>query len=107
MSISPATMIPSSSMAHSNALKVSPTAEPEEVARSFEAVFASMLIKEMRNTLSEGLFGSEGSDVFGGLFDLHIGNAMADGQGLGIKDLVRSQLEQQQHGTNGSINGQK
>lgn len=107
MSISPMSMIPSSSMDHSNALGISATAGPEEVAKSFEAVFASMLIKEMRNTLSEGLFGSEGSDVFGGLFDLHIGNAMTEGRGLGIKELVLSQLEQQQADANGRIDGQE
>ena len=59
-----------------------------EVAQQLEAVFASMLIKEMRNTLSEGLFGGENSDVLGGMFDLHMGQAMTDGRGLGIKQLV-------------------
>ncbi len=62
----------------------------EDVAQSFEAVFASQLIKEMRSTLSEGFFGSEQSDVLGGLFDLHMGQAMAEGGGLGIKELVLS-----------------
>lgn len=67
----------------------------EEVASSLESVFASMLIKEMRNTLSEGLFGSEQSDVFGGMFDLHMGQAMTEGRGLGIRDMVLAQIESQ------------
>ena len=65
----------------------------EEVAKSFEAVFASLLIKQMRNTLSDGLFGSESSDVMGGLFDLHMGQAMTEGAGLGIRDKVLAQLQ--------------
>lgn len=101
MTISPTTMISSIPMAQTDALGISATAGPEEVAKSFEAVFASLLVKEMRNTLSEGLFGSESSDVFGGLFDLHIGNAMAEGRGLGIKELVLTQLQQNQ----GEISG--
>ena len=65
----------------------------EEAAKEFESLFASMLIKEMRNTLSEGLFGSESSDVLGGLFDLHMGQAMTEGTGLGIRQLVLSHAE--------------
>jgi len=68
---------------------------PEEVAQSFESVFASMLVKEMRSTLSEGFFGSEQSDVFGGLFDLHIGQAITEGRGMGIRDMVLKQMESQ------------
>ena len=74
-------------------LEFSSESSREEVATSLESVFASMLIKEMRNTLSEGIFGSEQSDVFGGLFDLHMGKAMTDGRGLGIKQIIVSQLE--------------
>lgn len=76
-------------------LRQDPSRSPEAVAEAFEAVFASQLVKEMRNTLSEGLFGSENSDVLGGLFDLHIGEAMTEGQGLGIKQMVLAHLQQQ------------
>ena len=82
-----------------NALGVSADSAPEEVARSFESVFASLLLKEMRNTLTDGLFGQESSDVLGGLFDLHMGQAMAQGRGLGIKNMVLSQLQQQETST--------
>ena len=67
----------------------------EEVAQSFESVFASMLVKEVRSTLSEGFFGSEQSDVFGGMFDLHMGRALTEGRGLGIREMVLHQLEDQ------------
>lgn len=63
-----------------------------EVAKDFEALFASMLLKEMRKTLADGLFGSESSDVYGGLFDLHMGEAISEGRGLGIKELILAQM---------------
>jgi Rod binding domain-containing protein len=59
-----------------------------EAAQELEAVFASMLIKEMRQTLSEGLFGSDTADVYGALFDQHIGQQMTQGEGLGIKQMI-------------------
>lgn len=60
----------------------------EEVATHFEGVFMSMIIKEMRATLSEGLFAGEASDTFGALFDLHMGQHMAERGGLGIGEMV-------------------
>ena len=66
---------------------------PDDLAQSLEAVFASMLLKEMRSTLADGLFGGEQSDIMGGLFDLHLGEAMAAGDGLGVKQLVLANLD--------------
>lgn len=74
-------------------------ADPIEVAESLEAVFASMLVKEMRNTLPNGFFGEEKSDVMGGMFDLHMGNALAQRQGFGIKQLVLEQLQREADAT--------
>lgn len=67
----------------------------EEAAQAFESLFASLLLKEMRNTLSEGFFGSEGSDVLGGMFDMHMGQAMTEGSGLGIRQMVMAHAESQ------------
>ena len=91
MQVSNTQIIPSMQTADVGSLEQSAKVHPEEAATAFEAIFASMLLKEMRNTLSEGFFGSESSDIFGGLFDLHMGQAMTDGNGLGIKELVLSQ----------------
>ena len=62
-----------------------------DAAEQFESIFFSMLIKEMRQTLQEGLFGGESSDSFGALFDQHMGSHLASGAGLGVRDLVLSQ----------------
>lgn len=66
-----------------------------DVAAEFEGVLVSMLLKEMRSTLEEGMFGDDKSDSFGGLFDLTMGQHLADRGGLGIKDLVNARYNQQ------------
>ena len=65
----------------------------ENVARDFESIFISLLLKEMRSTLDPeqgGLFGSEGTDTFGGMFDLFMGQHLAESQSFGIADAVKS-----------------
>ncbi len=67
----------------------------EKVASEFESVFLSLLLKEMRNTLDQengGLFGGEGSDTFGGMFDMFMGQHLADASPLGISAAVKSYL---------------
>lgn len=67
----------------------------EQVASDFESVFLSLLLKEMRNTLDQengGLFGGEGSDTMGGMFDMFMGKHLADASPLGISNAVESYL---------------
>ena len=68
---------------------------PKAVAESFESMFSSMLIKQMRQTLEGGLFGNDPSDVLGGLFDHFIGDHIAHAGGVGVGEMIRSQLERQ------------
>ena len=43
---------------------------PEAVAKGFEEIFASILFKQMRQTIGEdGMFGHDPGDVLGGMFD--------------------------------------
>lgn len=67
---------------------------PAEAAYKFEALFATLLVKEMRGTLAQGFFG-EGpqSDVFGGWLDQFVGEAIAKDGGLHLADGVRRGLE--------------
>ena len=68
----------------------------ESVGKEFESVFVSLLLKEMRNTLDSGeggLFGSEQSDTFGGMFDQFMGQHLADASPLGIADAIKSYLK--------------
>jgi Rod binding domain-containing protein len=66
----------------------------DAVAANFESVFLSMLLKEMRQTLEGGsFFGEDGSDIYGGLFDLYLGQHLAQGRGIGIATMVKRYLE--------------
>jgi flagellar protein FlgJ len=68
----------------------------EGAAREFESVFLSLLLKEMRNTLDKddgGLFGAEGSDTFGGMFDMFMGQHLAKAQPLGIANAINTYFE--------------
>ncbi len=62
----------------------------------FESVFLSMMLKEMRKSLDEGFFGGDSSDSFGGMFDLFIGQHLAQSNPTGIGDLVLQQYSQGQ-----------
>lgn len=70
-------------------------ADVETVAREFESLFASMLVKEMRSTLGEGLFGEgPGADTYSGWFDQHVGQAIAETRALDLAGLLRAGLPQ-------------
>jgi flagellar protein FlgJ len=65
-----------------------------EAARGFESIFLSLLLKEMRQTLEPGsLFGKDGGDVYGGLFDQFMSQHLAQGKGMGIAQSLIQQLE--------------
>ena len=71
-----------------------PNAAPAKVAKQFEGMFASMLIKQMRQTMDgESMFGQDSGDVLGGMFDQFIKAHLADKESLGIGEMVPSQLE--------------
>ncbi len=66
----------------------------KQLAQQFEGVFLSLLSKELRATIEgDGLFGSESSDSYGGLFDMFIGEHLASAQPLGIASLFVEHYE--------------
>lgn len=70
--------------------EIDPTAERiEALGKEFEGVFMSLMLKEMRNSLEDGgFFGGEGSDTYGGMFDMFMGQSLAESSPLKIADLV-------------------
>ncbi|MBI5432618.1 MAG: rod-binding protein [Planctomycetes bacterium] len=65
----------------------------ETAAKRFESLLATQLVKEMRRSLDEGFFGSgPGSEVFDGWLDEHLGEALAKGRGLGLRDAIAHNL---------------
>jgi Rod binding domain-containing protein len=48
----------------------------------------------MRQSLDQGsLFGDDRADIYGGMFDMFLGQHIAQGGGLGIARMVKHQLE--------------
>jgi Rod binding domain-containing protein len=65
-----------------------------EVARKLEGVFASMLVKEMRNASPGSFFGTDSAaDVYGGWFDEHVGESIAKQGSLHIADFVQRLIQ--------------
>src|SRR5205809_4975216 len=65
----------------------------DEVAEGFESMFASLLLKQMRQTLEpDTMFGQDNGDVLGGIFDLYLGQHLAQSGALGTGAMVRRQL---------------
>lgn len=69
---------------------------PADAARELESTFLTMLLKEMRQTLSDdedgGLFPGDTGDVYGGLFDLYVGQHLAASGGVGLAAALDRQL---------------
>jgi Rod binding domain-containing protein len=74
-----------------------PGGDSAQTARDFEALLATMLVKEMRSTLSEGFFGSgPGADTFGGWLDKTIGDSLADTWDVDLAGMVKTSLDSKQ-----------
>jgi|GEM_PF-851016 len=60
-----------------------------EAARQFEALLATMLVKEMRAGLEEGFFGSgPGADTFSGMLDEHLGRELTEQPLFGMVEIL-------------------
>jgi len=71
--------------------------DAQEAAERFEALLATMLVKELRRTLSNDFFGDgPGADVYGGWLDEHLGESLAAGWDLDLAGMVRTSLERKQ-----------
>lgn len=65
----------------------------EDAAQRFEELLATVLVKELRRALPDGLFGQgPGADVFEGWFDEHLGKSLARDGALGLGEIVREGL---------------
>ena len=69
---------------------------PDAVAKAFESVFVTLMLKQMRQTLDgDSMFPGDKSEVLGGLFDHYMGEHIAKAGGLGIGAMIRTQMERQ------------
>lgn len=66
---------------------------PESAAEKLEALFATILVKEMRRALPNGFFGDGiGADTFNGWFDEHLGEALARSGALDLAGMIKTSL---------------
>ena len=64
-----------------------------DAAEQLEALFATMLVREMRRALPEGFFGGgSGADIYEGWLDEHIGSTLARDGALNLAGMVKAQL---------------
>jgi len=70
------------------------TTKIDVAAREMEGLFVSLLLKEMRQTSSEGgMFPGDSSDTFGGMFDLYLGKYIAESGGIGLADSIEKAMK--------------
>ena len=64
-----------------------------QVAGQFEAMFVQMMLKNMReSSLAEGLFDSDQTKIYQGMYDEQIAQEITKGKGLGLADMLVRQL---------------
>ncbi len=70
-------------------------ADAGETAKKFQSVFSTLLVKEMRRSLSTGFFGEgAGGDIYSGWLDEHVGQALADRDALHMNDMIQRSVLQ-------------
>ena len=73
--------------------KEDPKAALHEVAKQFESVFVSMMMKAMRNTLpKDGMLASNELENYQQMFDQQLSLDLSRNGGLGLADLIERQL---------------
>lgn len=86
--------------AASNKSPVRDSAKSEKVKAAiekFEGLFMSMMIKQLRESDSgEGFFPGDGSDTYGGMFDMFMGDHLAKSADIGIDRLFSSSTAMRQ-----------
>lgn len=72
------------------------TREPDagKAIEQFEAVFASMILKQMRQSMAgESFIPSDSGDVFGSMFDMYLGEHLSEAGGLGLSGSLHRALD--------------
>ena len=70
------------------------TAEGSDAAAlKFQALLATMLVREMRRSVPEGFFGeAAGADTFNAWMDEHLGAVLAEQDALGLAGQIKASL---------------
>ena len=67
--------------------------DPKRAAQEFETLLAVQLVRELRRSLPQPLFGEgSGADVYEGWFDEQLGRALAERDALGLAKVIQGSL---------------
>jgi Rod binding domain-containing protein len=66
-----------------------PAGKVEEAAKQVEGLFVSMLLKTMRETMASEMFGGDGADIWGSMFDQSMGEHIVAAGGLGLVEQLQ------------------
>lgn len=79
-----------------------------EAVQQFEAVFVSLVLKQMRQSFAgEGWIPGDNGDIVGGLFDQYLGQHISDSGGFGLAaSLLRSLDPEHSRGQRAAHSGQ-
>lgn len=59
---------------------------------NFESLLFSMLVKEMRQSMGSEMFAGDNGDILGSMFDMHLGDHMAQFARLGMNESILGTL---------------
>lgn len=66
----------------------------DEATQAFGQLLATLLVRELRRSLSDGLVGrGPGSDVYEGWFDEHLGRSLAESDALGLAGVIKTSIQ--------------
>jgi peptidoglycan hydrolase FlgJ len=73
--------------------------ELRQLANQFESIFLNQLMKSMRETLpKDGLLSSFSVDMYESMFDQEVAGEMSKGKGMGLADVLYTQLNRMNGG---------
>lgn len=77
------------------AMKDKDTKKLKKACKDFESIFVNMLLKNMRNTVSESdmVKKSHAREMFEGMLDEEISKNISNGDGIGIADILYENLK--------------
>lgn len=77
------------------------------VARQFESVFITMMLKSMRETVGEGgLFDNESMKTYQGMFDNQLALSLSQQGGIGLAESIAKQMAPEGSALQGSLHSQ-
>ncbi len=66
----------------------------DEATQAFGNLLATVLVRELRRSLSDGLVGrGPGSDVYESWFDEHMGRSLAESDALGLAGVIKTSIQ--------------